>query len=125
MALGDSRTIIPGVLELEHVQNSGIAFGLSTGNGIWTLLLVGFALLVASLVLATSSARNKPAGQIAIGLILGGAIGNLVDRLPDGYVTDYVAVGPWPRFNIADSALTCGIALLIWLEIRPTGDMST
>jgi signal peptidase II len=97
---------------LEYVRNSGAAFGLLPGNAellgaISILIALGFAALIL-LELGTGVWS-----MLAGGLVAGGAIGNLIERVMDGFVTDYVAIGPWPRFNVADSAITVGMAVFI------------
>ena len=73
-------------------------------------VLVGFAL--------RSGLAETRAGELALGLAIGGGVANLIDRLVDGEVTDFFVIGPWPRFNVADAALTLGIVLVAILEIR-------
>jgi signal peptidase II len=95
-------------LALSHVTNTGGAFGLFQGK---TLFLIG-ASLVALLVLLLSyrhSHRSPPLTRLCLGLIVGGAIGNLVDRIRLGYVVDFIDLGWWPVFNIADSSIVAGI----------------
>jgi signal peptidase II len=62
---------------------------------------------------------------VAIGVIAGGAVGNLIDRVRLGYVIDFLAVGPWPNFNVADSAITVGVLTLIWGWTRPAPTVNT
>jgi signal peptidase II len=113
-------SVIPGFLDLVLVENTGVAFGLfaagSSTLGVLTLTLLG--LLALGLVLYyfwRTPATNKGV-LFALALILGGAIGNLVDRIMSGSVTDfidvYVGTHHWPTFNAADSAITIGIVLL-------------
>jgi signal peptidase II len=102
--------LVDDVIGFEYVQNNGAAFGIMRGNPelLATLSLlvgVGFIwLLLTELGAGTWAAASG-------GLLLGGGAGNLVERFGDGYVTDYIAVGPWPRFNIADSAITVAVAI--------------
>lgn len=96
---------------LTHVSNTGAAFGLfPTGS----LLFAVVALVVGLLILVYNF--RLPAGnlllRLALGLQLGGALGNLVDRLRLGHVTDFLDVGPWPVFNLADTAIVGGVLLL-------------
>ena len=98
-------------LAFDYVENTGAAFGILRGR---TWLLSAAALGVATWF-AFAYGRSLPRSrvlQVAIGLVLGGAIGNLIDRVRLGYVVDFVAVGIWPRFNVADSAITIGLVLL-------------
>lgn len=124
VSLYDVHAVIPGLFNIVHTQNRGMAFGLlSDSTSAWrTVLLVGVAiavLLVVGVSLWKLPAR-LPAGQkyarLALALILGGAIGNLHDRILSGSVTDflefYISDYHWPAFNVADSAITIGAALL-------------
>ena len=123
-----------GFCRLTHVQNTGAAFGLFFGQtfpltitsiiGIFVILIYNFYVNRRYPVL------NNRLGKVALGLILGGTVGNLIDRLRLGYVTDFVTVGPWPSFNIADSMVVIGAIVLVlsflWLSIKegktqPTG----
>lgn len=103
---------------ITHVSNTGAAFGLFPAGG---LLFAGIAAIVAGVIILYNF--TLPAGQfamrLALGLQLGGALGNLIDRLRQGYVTDYLDFGPWPVFNLADTAIVVGVCLLalaIWRE---------
>ena len=105
--------LVDGWVGLELRHNSGVAFSVLDGRrGVW-LLLIGASLGL--LWLARDVARSAPttAMLVPIALVAAGAAGNLADRLGDGRVTDFAAVGPWPRFNIADSALSIGLVLLL------------
>ena len=114
---GEQRWVIDGWVGLELTRNRGIAFGLGNGSWVITLLVVaGFITLVG--FLWRSGIADHPIGAVAFGLAVGGAVGNLVDRIADGAVTDFFVLGPWPRFNVADSALTVGLIALAVVEIR-------
>jgi signal peptidase II len=107
-------------LRLVLVHNTGAAFGL-LGGGDRPLAAVG-ALAAAGLWWASGRAA-RPAVAWALGLVLGGAVGNLLDRLVRHAVVDFVAVGPWPVFNLADAAVTVGVVWLAWELVRaPAGD---
>jgi len=124
VSLYDSRTVIPGFFDIVHAENRGMAFGLfSDGeSAIRRLLLVGVALVVLLAVAAmlwklpSQTGRTSRLTGSALVLVLGGAIGNLYDRAFRGSVTDfldvYVGDWHWPAFNVADSAITIGAALL-------------
>ncbi|HEX6864240.1 MAG TPA: signal peptidase II [Thermoanaerobaculia bacterium] len=121
-----AEPVIPGFLNLTHVRNTGVAFGLfaSDGHGTnWTLTLLGLVALTAVGVyfwLAPSKDRWLLA---ALALVVGGAVGNLIDRVASGAVTDfidiYVGAHHWPSFNVADSAITIGILLMAIDSFRP------
>jgi signal peptidase II len=100
-------------LQLEYAENPGAAFGLFAANSSY-LPLIAIAFVVALLVHYSLGSRPARAETIAIGAITGGAVGNLIDRFRLGHVVDFVAVGPWPNFNVADSAVTVGVLVLIW-----------
>jgi signal peptidase II len=130
LPLGVPVTVIDGWLALTLVLNPGLAFGLlgSVPQG-WRWVVAALS-LVALAVLARVALRVLPAGgwagRLAIGLIFGGAVGNLVDRARFGAVVDFVDVywrgWHWPAFNVADSAISVGVALL---ALRLLNDRST
>lgn len=100
---------------LQYVRNTGAAFGLLQGNA--ELLAALSVVVVVGLVWLIFAEMTSDLWKVlASGLLLGGAIGNLIERVRDGYVTDYIAVGPWPRFNLADSAITLAVSIfVVWL----------
>ncbi len=115
LVLGEDVEVL-GPLSLTLVHNRGVAFGLAGGAGL-PLVLVGLAALgVVGYLFARDPA--KPGMWVATGLLAGGAIGNLIDRIASGAVTDYIDVGSWPPFNLADVAVTLGVALLVLLYLR-------
>lgn len=105
-----------GPVELTLAHNEGIAFGLASGGGALLVLLTVFALGVVIALFAHEPER--PGMWIAVGLLAGGALGNLADRLRAGEVTDYIDVLAWPPFNLADVAITLGVATLALLYLR-------
>jgi signal peptidase II len=122
--LEDSTNIIPGFFRLTHLENTGAAFSLfaDSASPFRTALLITFsvaALAVVS-VLLWKDRRVFHSGTLALSLILGGAVGNLWDRVSDGKVTDfldfYIGAHQWPPFNVADSAIVVG-ALLLFLRM--------
>ena len=125
----DSISVIPGLLRIVHTENPGAAFGvLAEGNPMLrTIVLIGVSLLVlffvASALISRSSSFASAATRIGLGFILGGAIGNLYDRILIGTVTDFIEVysGSWsfPAFNVADSAITIGSVFLLIDLLRP------
>ena len=107
-----------GFFQITHVQNTGAAFGLLTDQSV-LLAVVASAGVVLLLVYALFFHRRLPflnniPGSLALGLILGGTIGNLIDRLLRGHVTDFISVSIWPDFNIADSAVTVGAIIVAY-----------
>ncbi|MCH2694209.1 MAG: signal peptidase II [Acidobacteriia bacterium] len=120
-SLYESINIIPGVLDFTHIRNKGMAFGILS-NTTWTwmpFLLSIFASIAFILILifALRTPVSQRRLQMGLMLILGGAIGNLYDRFRYGFVTDFIEVFyksyQWPTFNIADSAITIGVGLLL------------
>jgi signal peptidase II len=105
--------IVDGWLALEYTKNRGAAFGLFSGLA---PILAGasIAILAALLVHFIRQARPPLWQTVATGAITGGALGNFIDRVRLGYVVDFVSVGPWPNFNVADSAITVGVLVLVW-----------
>jgi len=110
---------VAGPLSLTLTYNDGIAFGLASGAGIWVIVLAMVALVALGAFIA--SAPDRLTTWLSGGLILGGAVGNLVDRVRLGHVTDFVLISGWPAFNVADSAITVGVILLAWTVIRDDG----
>jgi signal peptidase II len=121
LQLHESVTIVPGFLNLTHVRNTGAAFGLlnSADIPLKPALMTGIALvaLIAIGYYALQTTSREPFARLGLTLILGGAVGNLIDRITAGYVVDFVDVyaGDWHfwAFNVADSAITVGAGLLI------------
>lgn len=105
-----------GPLELTLSHNRGVAFGLAGGAGIKLVLTTALALAVIGYLFARNPQR--PGMWVAVGLLAGGALGNLADRIRVDAVTDFVAVGSWPPFNLADVSITLGVLLLVYLYMR-------
>ncbi len=118
--------VIPNLLNLTHVRNTGVAFGLFAAHdsvvGTWILSLLGMAALAfVGYYFRQVDPRDRGL-LIALALVLGGAVGNLIDRLASGGVTDfidfYIGRYHWHTFNVADSAITVGIILMILTSLR-------
>jgi signal peptidase II len=105
-----------GPLGLTLSHNRGVAFGLAGGAGAPLVLTTLLALAVVVYLFARNPAR--PGMWAATGLLTGGALGNLTDRVRAGVVTDFVDLPPWPPFNLADMAITAGVLLLVFLYLR-------
>jgi signal peptidase II len=117
---GDEDPVLPGV-ELVHVRNEGVAFGLLSGGKTVVVVIVALALLALALYFVTHSSR--PLAWLPTGLLMGGALGNIVDRVRDGAVTDFIKLPAWPAFNLADIAITAGVlALLYVIETQNSPD---
>jgi signal peptidase II len=110
--------ILDGWLALEYTENRGAAFGLLSGLA---PVLTGVSIAILTGLLWHYCRQTRPPlwHTLAIGAIAGGALGNLVDRVRLGHVIDFVSVGPWPNFNVADSAITVGALVLLWGLTRP------
>jgi signal peptidase II len=121
MALYESRAVVDGIVRLTYVQNRGAAFGILSDADIPYQSILFAAVSLVALAAIGVYAWRLPAGsrmpRMALALIMGGAVGNLLDRVRLGYVVDFVDVhwGPhhWPAFNVADSAISIGVALLL------------
>lgn len=107
---------IIGGLRLELGHNSGIAFGALRDLPTAWLVAAVTCLVVALTVAVVRGAFPIP--WPAAGLLLGGALANLIDRTADGAVTDFIDPARWPAFNLADAAITCGVILMIWRGLR-------
>lgn len=105
-----------GPLELTLSHNRGVAFGLAGGAGVKLIVFTVVALGVVGYLFAREPRRRGI--WLAAGLVAGGALGNLADRIRAGAVTDFVAVGSWPPFNLADVSITLGVLLLIFIFTR-------
>lgn len=108
-----------GLIRIVHVTNSGAAFGLFQNAGP-LLVVTGVIGLVAILVYFFNPGFAHPFMRAGLALMLGGAIGNLIDRMARGEVVDFIKVPNWPAFNVADSAISIGVLLLIWTMLRET-----
>jgi signal peptidase II len=114
VAAGHERSLLPGI-HLVHVRNTGVAFGVLSGGG--AIVLACTLLALAALIAYFVAHPGRWGLWVPTGLLLGGAIGNLIDRLMHGSVTDWIKLPHWPAFNVADMAITFGvIALLFVLE---------
>ena len=114
-----------GFFQIIHSQNTGAAFGLFQGQSFALMIIaimgVGVLLIYALLIYRHFPFLDNKLGRSTLGLILGGTIGNLIDRLCFGSVTDFIDFGFWPAFNIADSAITVGVILFAYFSLRSLG----
>ena len=113
----ESRIFIPHALYWTYVQNHAGAFGLF-GTQSWLLVVMAIAVLGVFWYAFREFAARSPLVRIAFGGIVGGAIGNIVDRFHYGYVVDFIDARWWPVFNVADSCITIGVVLLILATFR-------
>jgi signal peptidase II len=118
IAVGDEHTFLPGVT-LVHVRNNGVAFGFFSGGGalVLVLTLVALGALLVYFVLRP----HRRGLWVPTGLLVGGALGNLIDRLVNGPVTDFIKLPLWPAFNVSDMAITFGVLALLYVLEGPSG----
>jgi signal peptidase II len=112
IGVGEEDSILPAI-SLVHVRNSGVAFGAFAGGGLIVVALVAAAL--AALLFYFVTHLDKRLIWLPTGLLLGGSVGNIIDRVRDGAVTDFVKLPAWPAFNVADMAITFGVLALLWV----------
>jgi len=126
LAYGESVPVLPPVFNLVRAHNEGVAFGMLSGAGGWQvplLLVVTGAVILALGVWLARLGRGENGTRLALALILGGAVGNLIDRARFGHVVDFLDVHwrevyHYPAFNVADSGITVGAVLLIAVLVR-------
>ncbi len=119
---GTMLELIPGLFSLVHVNNTGVAFGLWANHSQTLRYLLSGVNLWAVLILFWLARKGTDKTALACGLIAGGALGNLIDRIRQGHVLDFLDFhwGPyhWPAFNLADSAITIGVFIMLLLSLR-------
>jgi signal peptidase II len=117
IARGDQLELIPG-LDLTNTRNTGVAFGALEGGGVIVAILIGASLALLLAYFAVN--RDRPWLWLPVGMLLGGALGNLADRAREGAVIDFIDPIAWPAFNVADSCIVLGVLVLLWVvEDRP------
>lgn len=116
--VGEEDSILPAV-SLVHVRNTGVAFGAFSGGGIVVVALVAVALIALLYYFLTH--LDKRLVWLPTGMLLGGSIGNIIDRVRDGAVTDFIKLPAWPAFNVADMAITFGVLVLLWVIEQQDG----
>lgn len=121
IAPGGRSELLP-FLSFVHVHNRGVAFGFLGGGGL-PVLIVTFAAL-ALLIAYFARHPDRRLLWLPTGLLLGGALGNLLDRLRQGYVTDFVHFPHWPSFNVADMSITVGVVALVLVLDRGARDQA-
>ncbi|HID95109.1 MAG TPA: signal peptidase II [Candidatus Latescibacteria bacterium] len=122
MALGDSVRVLGDLFRFTYIRNPQAAFGVGVGGKPFHILLSTFAILFLLLMLVKIASRKGPVA-IALALILGGAVGNLIDRIRTGEVIDFLDLGigryRWPVFNFADVGVTVGVIFLVFSLLIP------
>ena len=112
--LSERISVIGSTIGFQLMENAGVAFGLSIPSPLLEIL-IGVILIL--FIILAYRARNHRIPSVGFGLIIGGALANVIDRLDDGFVTDFIQIGWWPTFNIADSCITVGAVVLIVAEL--------
>ena len=116
--LGSEDPVFP-LVTLVHTRNRGVAFGALEGQT--ALVAIVIALAVAALIAYFATHRDRPWVWLPTGLLAGGAIGNVIDRAREGFVTDFIKLPSWPAFNVADMAITFGVLSLLLVAERSDG----
>jgi signal peptidase II len=115
---GETRDLFAGV-KLVNTRNTGVAFGQLQGAGLIVSLLIAAA--VVALFVYVSRNAQRPLVWLPAGLLLGGALGNIIDRVREGAVVDFLKLPHWPAFNVADAAITIGVVTLVYVMERGDG----
>jgi len=116
LALDENHHVLPG-LTITHVRNSGIAFGIFPGKLAIVSVLTAAAVVWMLVHFARSGSRHV-LFPVALGLLVGGSVSNLADRVREGHVTDFIHITHWPTFNLADSFIVVGVLLLALALMR-------
>jgi signal peptidase II len=112
IAPGDTHKFLP-LVDLVHVRNTGVAFGFLSGGG---SLVLAFTLLALAVLISYLALRpDRPWLWLPTGMLVGGAVGNLIDRVSIGSVIDFIKLPDWPAFNVADMSITFGVFALLWV----------
>ncbi|HLC50359.1 MAG TPA: signal peptidase II [Candidatus Nanoarchaeia archaeon] len=112
--INESLPVIKNIFHISYVTNTGTAFSLFQGVN-FVFVIISFAVIFGILYSLKKIKENEKPMQFAVGLLLGGAAGNLIDRLLFGHVTDFLDFRIWPVFNVADSAISVSVVLLVIL----------
>lgn len=112
IAPGETRKFLP-LVDLVHVRNTGVAFGFLSGGG--ALVLIFTLIAMAALIGYLALRPDRPWLWVPTGMLVGGAVGNLIDRLALGSVIDFIKLPHWPAFNVADMSITFGVLALLWV----------
>lgn len=126
LAIYESLTPFPAlakVFTFTHFTNTGAAFGLLRDQSI-LFVVIGLVVIASIVVYSRYLPHDKFLVQFALGLQLGGALGNMIDRVRQGHVTDFIYFHFWPAFNIADASIVIGVILLGWSMLRMSDETS-
>ena len=116
ISIGETHKFLPAV-SLVHVRNDGVAFGFLSGGG--AIVLVVTVAALTALVAYLMWRPERPLLWLPTGMLLGGAVGNLFDRIQSGAVTDFIKFPLWPAFNLADTSITLGVLVLLYVLEGP------
>jgi signal peptidase II len=119
---GESVSVFPG-LDISNTRNTGVAFGVFEDGGLVVGVLIGIALVL--LIGYFLRHSEVPLLWLPVGMLLGGALGNLADRAREGAVIDFIDPVGWPAFNVADSCIVVGVFLLLWVVERSARRVTT
>ena len=114
MVTGESSPVITGIFHITYILNAGAAFGILE-NKTWFFVSVALLLICGVAFIYPRLPADKPFLKLGAGLLTGGAIGNLIDRIRFGYVVDFFDFRIWPVFNVADICIVCGVACLVYV----------
>jgi signal peptidase II len=112
IAPGETHKFLP-LVDLVHVRNTGVAFGFLSGGG--ALVLVFTVIALAVLIGYLALRPERPWLWLPTGMLVGGAVGNVIDRISSGSVIDFIKLPDWPAFNVADMSITFGVLALLWV----------
>ena len=117
MRLGESIPVLSGIFHITYIENPGAAFGM-LANQRWFFILAGILVILAACVMYRRLSETGRLVRLGAALLLGGAVGNLIDRIRLGRVIDFLDFRVWPVFNIADIGICVGVACLIYALMR-------
>jgi len=117
MSLAESIPVIKSIFHITYVENTGIAFGLFP-QGHFLFIIISLIIILVIVFFERKTVLKSPAERFCLGLILGGALGNLIDRLRFGFVIDFLDFRIWPVFNLADSGVCIGGILMVFFLLK-------
>ncbi len=118
LPVGKSVNVIGRYIALRQTRNPGVVFGLFSNGNVFLLLIFSSLLIVLLTIYFMRDKKRLRIVDVSLGLICGGAIGNIIDRLLFGKVIDFIDLNFWPVFNLADAAIVVGVALLLYYFLR-------
>ncbi|MBN2012477.1 signal peptidase II [candidate division KSB1 bacterium] len=124
LTIGEPVELAGRYVRLNYLTNPGMAFGIEVGSKMFFIVFSGIATIFIAIFLLRLK-ENNPWTRAALSIIIGGALGNNIDRIWSGEVVDFIEISPWPIFNVADIALTCGMIMLIIIIFHEKKQHST